>query len=355
MLQAIMNIDGVAQIWTGIKGVFTLDLTMATFYNLIEGFNTLVWGVPMIVLIFSLGIYLTFKLGIIQRHLFKGIKLSVAKDDSEGEVSNFGALAVTIAATVGTGSIIGVTTAIAVGGPGAIFWMIIAGFFGFATKYAECFLSVKYRVHLGSGEYVGGPMYVLANRLKSRKMAIGFAISTLVMSFIAGGLLQANSIADAMREGYNLNPWFTGIGVAVLTAVVVLGGVKRIANICEWLVPIMGSVYLLAAIIIGVMFYERIPMAIVSIFKGAFTGYGAAGGAVGVGIMGIVQAIVSALRAGVSRSVLATEAGLGSASIVAAAAKTNSAVRQALISSTSVFWTILICTITGMVIVLAGD
>lgn len=326
-----------------------------TGYNVLNGFNALIWGPPMIFLLLFLGIYFTIRLNFLQKYTWPAMKLSIAKVDSEGVVSSFGSLAVMIGATVGTGSIIGVTTAVAEGGPGAIFWMIVAGFFNFAIKYSECLVAFKYRVCLADGEYVGGPMYYLANILKNKWMAVIFAMGTLLMGLTAGSALQANSIADALREGYNLNPWYIGAVVATLTATVVVGGVKRIAAYSEWLVPIMSGLYLMLALIVIAMNFTRLPSAFLTIVKSAFTGKAALGGTAGVGIMALVQSIIPALTAGVTRAVLATEAGLGSASIAAAAAKTRSATQMAIVSATSVFWAIFICTLTGLVIVLAGD
>ncbi len=329
--------------------------SLQTTYDVMNAFNALIWGPPMIFLLLFLGIYFTVKLRFIQKYTWPAMKLSVAKADSEGMVSSFGSLAVMIGATVGTGSIIGVTTAVAEGGPGALFWMIVAGFFNFAIKYAECMVAFKYRIKLPDGEYVGGPMYYLSNILKLKWLGIIFAVGTLLMGLTAGSALQANSIADALREGYNLNPWYVGFFVALAAGVVIIGGVKRIASYSEWLVPIMGSLYLLVAVIVIGMNFSHIPDAVVTIFKSAFTGKAAVGGAVGVGIMGIVQAMLPAVTAGVTRAVLATEAGLGSASMAAAAARTRSATQMAIVSATSVFWAIFICTLTGLVIVLAGD
>ena len=324
-------------------------------YDVLNGFNALIWGPPMIFLLLFLGIYFTFRLRFLQKYTWPAIKLSVSKADSEGVVSSFGSLAVMVGATVGTGSIIGVTTAVAEGGPGALFWMVVAGFFNFAIKYCECLVAFKYRVRLADGEYVGGPMYYLANILKNKWMAVIFAVGTLLMGMTAGSALQSNSIADALREGYNLNPWYVGAIIATLTAIVVIGGVKRIAAYSEWLVPIMGSLYLLIALVVIGMNFSHLPGALLTIVKSAFTGKAALGGAAGVGIMAIVQGMIPALTAGVTRAVLATEAGLGSASMAAAAAKTRSATQMAIVSATSVFWAIFICTLTGLVIVLAGD
>lgn len=344
----------IQQLWTALVAFLT-GPSVQSAYDLMNGFNSLVWGPPMIIILLSLGIYFTVRLHFIQKYTWPAMKLSVMKVESEGMVSSFGSLAVMIGATVGTGSIIGVTTAVAEGGPGALFWMMVAGFFNFAIKYCECMIAFKYRVKLPDGEYVGGPMYYLSHILKFKWLGIIFAVGTLLMGLTAGSALQSNSIADALREGYNLNPWYIGLLVAIATGVVVIGGVKRIAAYSEWLVPIMGGLYLLLAIIVLLMNFSDIPAAVMIVIKGAFTGKAAVGGAIGVGIMGIIQALVPAVSAGVTRAVLATEAGMGSASIAAAAAKTRSATQMAIISATSVFWAIFICTLTGMVIVLAGD
>ena len=344
----------IQQLWTALASFLTRP-SVQSAYDLMNGFNSLVWGPPMSIVLLFLGIYFTVRLHFIQKYTWPAMKLSVMKVESEGMVSSFGSLAVMIGATVGTGSIIGVTTAVAEGGPGALFWMVVAGFFNFAIKYCECMIAFKYRVKLPDGEYVGGPMYYLSHILKFKWLGIIFAVGTLLMGLTAGSALQSNSIADALREGYNLNPWYIGLLVAIAAGVVVIGGVKRIAAYSEWLVPIMGGLYLLLAVIVLFMNFGAIPSAIITIIKSAFTGKAAAGGAIGVGIMGIIQALVPAVSAGVTRAVLATEAGLGSASIAAAAAKTRSATQMAIISATSVFWAIFICSLTGMVIVLAGD
>lgn len=347
-MQSIVNL------WNAITVFFT-EPSVQSAYDVMNGFNALIWGPPMIFLLLFLGIYFTIRLNFLQKYTWPAMKLSVAKVDSEGMVSSFGSLAVMIGATVGTGSIIGVTTAVAEGGPGALFWMVVAGFFSFAIKYCECLIAFKYRVKLTDGEYVGGPMYYLANVLKYKWLAVVFAVGTLLMGLTAGSALQSNSIADALREGYNLNPWYIGVIVAFLSGIVIIGGVKRIAAYSEWLVPIMGGLYLLLASIVIVMNFSEIPAAILTVIKSAFTGKAAAGGAVGVGIMAFVQSMIPAVTAGFTRAVLATEAGLGSASIAAAAAKTRSATQMAIVSATSVFWAIFICSLTGIVIVLAGD
>lgn len=346
--------QSVVNLWHAVTTFFS-EPSVQNAYDLINDFNTLVWGPPMIFLLLFLGIYLTFRLNFLQKYIWPAMKLSVAKIDSEGTVSSFGSLAVMIGATVGTGSIIGVTTAVAEGGPGAVFWMLVAGFFSFAIKYSECLIAFKYRVKLTDGEYVGGPMYYLANVLKNKWLAVLFAVGTILMGLTAGSALQSNSIADALREGYNLNPWYIGVIIAFFAGIVIIGGVKRIAAYSEWLVPIMGGLYLLLACVVIVMNFSQLPAAILTIFQSAFTGKAATGGAIGVGIMAFVQKMLPAITSGFTRAVLATEAGLGSASIAAAAAKTRSATQMAIVSATSVFWAIFICSLTGIVIVLAGD
>lgn len=327
---------------------------METVLHYINVLNAFVWGPPMILLIFGLGIYFTFHLGFIQKHTFRAVALSVRKDDGAGTVSSFGSLAVMIGATVGTGSILGVTTAVAEGSPGAVFWMAAAGVFNFAVKYCECTASVKYRVRRG-GEYVGGPMYVMTRVLKMKWLAVLFALGTLVMALAAGAMLQANSIADVLREGYRLNPWWIGLLVAFFTGMVTIGGVKRIAAYSEWLVPVMGTVYLLISLAVVFMHLPQLPQAVWAIISGAFTGKAAAGGVLGSGVYAAFMAAVRAVGSGVSRSVMCTEAGLGSASIAACAAKTRGAARMGIISATSVFWTVFICILSGLVVVLAGD
>lgn len=340
---------------TGACGRLFSDPSLQSFYDVINLFNALIWGPPMIFLLLFLGIYFTIKLRFIQKYTWSAMKLSLAKAEAEGMVSSFGSLAVMIGATVGTGSIIGVTTAVAEGGPGALFWMVIAGFFNFAIKYSECLIAFKYRVRLPNMEYVGGPMYYLSNILKVKWLGVVFALGTLLMGLTGGSALQTNSIADALREGYNINPWYTALFITLSAAIVILGGVKRIASYSEWLVPIMGSLYLFITIVVICMNFTHIPSAIMVVIKSAFTGKAVAGGAIGVGIIALVKAMIPGITAGVTRAVLATEAGLGSASIAAAAARTRSATQMAIISATSVFWAIFICSLTGIVIVLAGD
>ncbi len=226
---------------------------MQLFENILNSVNGFIWGYPMILLLVITHFYLTFKLKFIQKHIFKAIKLSVKKDDSAGAVSNFAALAVSLGATIGTGSILGMTTAIATGGPGAVFWMVFFGFFGFATKYGECLLAVKYRTKNESGEYVGGPMYVIKNVLKLKWLGIVFAVCGLFMALSGGGMLQVNAIADVLKDAYGVNPVYVGLIVSAAVAVIVLGGVKGVAAASELLVPFMGLLYLFAAVVLFIL------------------------------------------------------------------------------------------------------
>ena len=327
---------------------------MESLLKILDMLNAFIWGPPMILLIFGLGIYFTFKLGFIQKYLFRAIKLSVTKDAGSGTVSSFASLAMMVGATVGTGSILGVTTAIAQGGPGAVFWMVVAGIFNFAIKYCECMAAVKYRVQRDT-EYVGGPMYVMQRVLKMKWLAVVFAIGTILMALSAGSALQANSIADVLREGYNLNPWLVGFIVALIASAVTIGGVKRIAAYSQWLVPIMGGMYLFIAVAVVSMNLSKVPHALQTILISAFTGKAMFGGAAGVTVSAIITAALNGIGIGVSRSVMSTEAGLGSAGIAACAAKTRSAARMGIISATSVFWTVFICLLSGLVVTLVGN
>ena len=231
---------------------------------------------------------------------------------------------------------------------------LVDGFFNFAIKYCECTAAVKYRVRR-SHEYVGGPMYVMTRVLKMKWLAVLFACGTLFMALFAGSALQSNSIADVLREGYHLNPWLIGFVVALLASLVTIGGVKRIAAYSQWLVPIMGGMYLLIALIVMALHFSHIPQAVLTIVTSAFTGKALYGGAVGTTIFAVVVSALNGIGVGVSRSVMSTEAGMGSASIAASAATTNSPARMGIISATSVIWTMFICLLSGLVIILAGD
>ena len=315
--------------------------------NVVGKINGVVWGWPMIILLFGTHVFLTIRTGFIQRKtISKGIKLSVAKDpDAEGEVSQFGALTTALAATIGTGNIIGVGTAIALGGPGAVLWTWLTGVFGIATKYAESLIAVKYRVKTEDGRMQGGAMYALERGLNMKWLGMLFAILAGFASFGFGCATQVNAIATVCRENFGVPAWIVGVVVAILTAIVIFGGIKAIANVCEKLVPFMAIFYVLGCVIILCMNYDYIIPALATICKLAFTPGAAAGGLVGTGIR-------YAIQYGVARGLFSNESGLGSAPIAAAAAQTRNPVRQALVSSTGTFWdTVVVCALTGLVLV----
>ena len=315
--------------------------------NVVGKINGAVWGWPMIILLFGTHVFLTIRTGLIQRKtISKGIKLSVAKDpDAEGEVSQFGALTTALAATIGTGNIIGVGTAIALGGPGAVLWTWLTGVFGIATKYAESLIAVKYRVKTEDGRMQGGAMYALERGLNMKWLGMLFAILAGFASFGIGCATQVNAIATVCRENFGVPAWIVGVVVAILTAIVIFGGIKAIANVCEKLVPFMAIFYVLGCVIILCMNYDYIIPALATICKLAFTPGAAAGGLVGTGIR-------YAIQYGVARGLFSNESGLGSAPIAAAAAQTRNPVRQALVSSTGTFWdTVVVCALTGLVLV----
>ena len=308
--------------------------------------SSLLWGWPMMILLLGTHIFLTIRLRCPQRKLFTAIRLSIKRDkDASGDVSQFGALATALAATIGTGNIIGVATAIALGGPGAVFWCWITGVFGIATKYAEGLLAIKYRVQTPTGKMLGGPMYALEKGLGWKTMAILFAIFTMIASFGIGNTVQANAIATIANNTYGISPWIMDAVVCGLTAAVIIGGVKSIAKVCGMLVPFMALFYILGCIYILFVNHNYVWPAISLILKCAFSPEAAGGGFAGSSIMMVA-------RYGLARGLFSNESGLGSAPIVAAAAQTRNPVRQALVSSTGTFWdTVIICALTGIVIV----
>lgn len=311
-------------------------------------FNAFIWGYPMLVLIVGISLYFTWKLRFIQKHLVKSVRLSLKQSHSAGVISSFGALVVALAAMVGTGNIVGVAAAVSTGGPGALFWMILSAFFAMATKYAESVLAVKYREKTPSGEYVGGPMYVLKNGLNFKKWAAVFAIATALMGF-ADALIQTNSLADIYGSVFHAPAALTTGILVVLTACVILGGIRKIATFCKWLVPFMAVLYIVLCLVVILLHLPQVPWALACIVKSAFTGTALVGGAVGI-------TLKEAVRYGVSRGVLSNEAGSGSGAIAAAAAQTPNSVRQGLISATTVFWdTLVICLVSGVTVVIAGD
>lgn len=317
--------------------------------KLLTSVSDIVWGIPLLVLLCGTHVFLTIRLGFIQRYLPRAIKISFQRQsEGEGDVSQFGALMTALAATIGTGNIVGVATAVASGGPGAVLWMWLTGVFGIATKYAEALLSVKYRIVMKDGSMAGGPMYVLERGMNCRWLGIIFAALTAVSAFGIGNTVQANSIATLVRDTFHVSPWITGIIMTVATAAVILGGIKSIARLCGFLVPFMAIFYVLGCAIILVIHASSIPETLKLIFQSAFTGQAAVGGFLGAGVR-------EAIRYGVARGLFSNESGLGSAPIVAAAAQTSNPVRQALVSSTGTFWdTVVVCAMTGLVVVNSG-
>ena len=323
---------------------------MAGLEHLLQTVSGIVWGPPLLILLCGTHLYLTVRLRFMQRYIFKAIRLSVSRDTGgQGDVSQFGALTTALAATIGTGNIVGVATAVAAGGPGAVLWMWLTGVFGIATKYAEAVLAVKYRVTTPQGTMAGGPMYALERGLGLRWLALVFAAFTAVAAFGIGCMVQANSISTMVKETFHVSPWLSGGLMTALTAVVILGGIKSIARVCEWLVPFMAIFYVLGCLVLLAMRADTLPQTLSTILHGAFSGQAAVGGFLGAGVK-------EALRFGVARGLFSNESGLGSAPIVAAAAQTRNPVRQALVSSTGTFWdTVVVCAMTGLVLVNMGD
>lgn len=318
--------------------------------------SSVLWGWPMIILLLGTHLFLTIRLKFPQRYIFKAIRLSVSKDkDATGDVSQFGALTTALAATIGTGNIVGVGTAIALGGPGAVFWCWLTGVFGIATKYSEGLLAIKYRVKAEDGRMLGGPMYALEHGLAEnakgmkrhiwKALAIAFALFTAIAAFGIGSTVQANAITTICSETYSLNPALIGGITTILAATVVIGGIRSIAKVCQMLVPFMAILYILGCIVILFMNGEYVMPAISLIVRSAFSPTAAGGGLVGASIM-------LAARYGIARGLFSNESGLGSAPLVAAAAQTKNPVRQALVSSSGTFWdTVVICALTGIVLV----
>lgn len=325
-----------------------MDFT--TMERVLGDMSNWVWGPAMLALLCGTHVFLTIRLRFIQRYLATAIRLSFKrKAEGEGDISQFAALVTALAATIGTGNIVGVATAVAAGGPGAVLWMWLTGVFGIATKYSEALLAVKYRVTMPNGMMAGGPMYVLERGLQAKWLGVLFAIFTAVAAFGIGNMVQANSISSLLYETFHISPWISGTVMTVMTALVILGGVKSIARVCEILVPFMALFYVLGCLVILVVHASVIPATLALIVKSAFTGQAALGGFLGAGMK-------EAMRYGIARGLFSNESGLGSAPIVAAAAQTKNPVRQALVSSTGTFWdTVVVCAMTGLVIVSCGD
>ncbi|MGF7058241.1 alanine/glycine:cation symporter family protein [Brassicibacter mesophilus] len=326
---------------------------MENVYTIFKSIDSLVWGPPLLILLVGTGIFLTIRLGLLQViKLPLALKYLFAKDDDttgEGDVTSFAALCTALAATIGTGNIVGVATAIKLGGPGALFWMWMAAFFGMATKYAEGLLAVKYRVVDDNGEMAGGPMYYIERGLGNKWLAKAFAIFGIGVAYFGIGTFpQVNAITNATKIALNIPIPVSAVIITVLVALVTLGGIKSISKVSELVVPFMAGLYILGAVMILIYNINLVPATIGLVIKSAFTPAAASGGFLGASVM-------LAIRSGVSRGVFSNESGLGSAPIAAAAAKTKSCVRQGLVSMTGTFFdTIIVCTMTGLVLILTG-
>ncbi|MFA6009191.1 MAG: sodium:alanine symporter family protein [Desulfobacteraceae bacterium] len=326
---------------------------MENFGEILNGINGYVWGVPTLVLLVGTGIWLTLILkGLQFTQLFHSLYLAFIKrkeeTDEEGDISHFQALMTALSATVGTGNIAGVATAIAVGGPGAMFWMWVTGFVGMATKYAEAVLAVHYREKDKNGNMCGGPMYYIKNGLGWKWMGTLFAVFASVAAFGIGNMVQSNSVAEAVKATFNVPTWATGLVIMFFTALVILGGIKSIGRVTSVLVPVMIVFYVAGSIAILIIFIDKLPEAFALIFRQAFNPTAASGGFLGSSVM-------LAARMGIARGVFSNESGLGSAPIAAAAAKTKHPATQALVSMTQTFIdTIVVCSMTGLVLIVTG-
>lgn len=326
---------------------------MQNTISFLEKIDSWVWGPPLLILLVGTGIYLTVRLGLLQvARLPLALKLVFSKDaedGAEGDVSSFGALCTALAATIGTGNIVGVATAIKAGGPGALFWMWVAAFFGMATKYGECLLSIKYRVVDENGQMSGGPMYYIERGLGNRFLAKAFAFFGICVAFFGIGTFpQINAISNAVDLTFNVPVIATSAVLTVVVALVTLGGIKSIAKVSEIVVPFMAVSYVLGALFIMARNYTLLPETFALVIRSAFTPAAATGGFLGASVM-------FAMRNGVARGVFSNESGLGSAPIATAAARSNSCVKQGLISMTGTFFdTIIICTMTGIMLIMTG-
>lgn len=325
---------------------------MQVFETLLTQLNDLVWGVPMLVMILSTGLYLTVRLQFMPiRRIGMGFRLLFRSPaSSNGEISPFSALMTSLSATVGIGNIAGVATAIYLGGPGALFWMWVTAFVGMATKYAETVLAIRFRETTADGRYQGGPMYYIRNGMgeRWRWLAAAFAFFGTVAGFGIGNMVQSNSVAEILHNSFHIETWVSGLVMMAITGVVIIGGVKRIATAADALVPLMCVVYLLAGFLVLALHFDKVPAAIALVFSDAFTGTAATGGFAG-------STIWLAMRWGVARGIFSNEAGLGSAPIAHAAVQTDNAVQQGLVGMLGTFIdTIVVCSVTGIAIVATG-
>lgn len=334
---------------------------MEQLKSILEAIDKAVWGPVTLILLIGTGVFLTVRLKFLPwRNLPKSLKMlfspeSRKTDDGEGDISPFSALMAALAGTIGTGNIVGVATAMVLGGPGALVWMWIAAAFGISTKYAECALAIKYRETNEKGEMCGGPMYTIKNAFKNKKvgavLAFAFSLFTLIASFGIGNLSQANSISSSLNNTFSIPQWVTGLILAVLTGIIIFGGIKSISKVSTVLVPVMSIFYILAGLIVIAINYKNIPAGLGTIFSMAFGGKAIAGGVTGT----ITVSVMQSIRYGVARGVFSNEAGLGSAAITASSVSTNSHIQQGYINMCGTFIdTIIVCSITGLAIASSG-
>ena len=316
------------------------------FAEIISKIDSFLWGWPLIIALFGTHIFMTIRTGFIQKDIFKAIKMSVTPDpDAEGDVTQFGALTTALSSTIGTGNIIGVGTAIAMGGPGSVLWMWLTGIFGIATKYAETLIGVKYRVKSENGTMIGGAMYALDRGLKMKWLGIVFAALAAICAFGIGCTVQANAVVANITTNFNVPPIVIAIILSVIVGLVIIGGIQSITKVSEKLVPFMAAFYVIGCIIILVMNHDVLGDAIAAIFSAAFSPKAIGGGFVG-------STIATACRYGFARGLFSNESGMGSAPLVASAAQTRNSKRQAMVSMTGTFWdTVIICLMTGLVLV----
>lgn len=334
---------------------------MEQLKSILEAIDKAVWGPVTLILLIGTGVFLTVRLKFLPwRNLPKSLKMlfspeSRKTDGGEGDISPFSALMAALAGTIGTGNIVGVATAMVLGGPGALVWMWIAAAFGISTKYAECALAIKYRETNEKGEMCGGPMYTIKNAFKNKKvgavLAFAFSLFTLIASFGIGNLSQANSISSSLNNTFSIPQWVTGLILAVLTGIIIFGGIKSISKVSTVLVPVMSIFYILAGLIVIAINYKNIPAGLGTIFSMAFGGKAIAGGVAGT----ITVSVIQSIRYGVARGVFSNEAGLGSAAITASSVSTNSHIQQGYINMCGTFIdTIIVCSITGLAIASSG-
>lgn len=334
---------------------------MEQFAEILKTVDDFVWGPIMLVLLVGTGVFLTIRLKFLPwRNLGYALKLTLSKesrkaDNGDGDISPFSALMTALAATIGTGNIVGVATAMVSGGPGALVWMWISACFGLSSKFAECMLAIKYRSINENGEMSGGPMFTMKYALKNKKLGtmLGgmFAFFAVIASFGIGNMTQSNSISDALWATFSVDTWVTGLVITVTALLIIVGGIKKISKVSTVVVPFMAVFYMIAGIFVIIANIENLPSGVAMIFKMAFSFE-----AVGGGLCGTITAgMMNAMRFGVARGVFSNEAGMGSAAISAAAASTDNPVRQGYVNMTGTFWdTIVVCTITGLCIACSG-